>query len=148
MGKPITREYTLALEQLYQLALDAATSARYLIKERNDENFSFVVETGINWRSISGTVASVSIRALSGNKSEITFGGGQARSSAGNLLAGQIGVIGGAVPIAKKMLGEIDSKVKKGDIPKPQTKKCPFCAEIIKVEAKVCKHCGRELPTI
>ena len=45
MGKPITREYTLALEQLYQLALDAATSARYLIKERNDENFSFVVET-------------------------------------------------------------------------------------------------------
>ena len=24
-------------------------------------------------------------------------------------------------------------------------KKCPFCAELIKLEANVCKHCGREL---
>jgi hypothetical protein len=27
-----------------------------------------------------------------------------------------------------------------------QNRKCPFCAEFIKVEAMVCKHCGRELP--
>lgn len=24
-------------------------------------------------------------------------------------------------------------------------KKCPFCAETIKLEAKVCKHCGRDI---
>lgn len=24
-------------------------------------------------------------------------------------------------------------------------KKCPFCAELVKNEAKVCKHCGRDL---
>ena len=26
------------------------------------------------------------------------------------------------------------------------TKKCPYCAEIIKEDAMFCKHCGREQP--
>ncbi|MEK6581741.1 MAG: zinc ribbon domain-containing protein [Nitrospirota bacterium] len=29
---------------------------------------------------------------------------------------------------------------------KGYTKRCPYCAEIIKEGAIVCKHCGRELP--
>lgn len=30
--------------------------------------------------------------------------------------------------------------------PTGSIKKCPFCAENIKAEAVVCKHCGRDLP--
>ena len=25
-------------------------------------------------------------------------------------------------------------------------RECPFCAELILIKAKVCKHCGREVP--
>jgi hypothetical protein len=27
-----------------------------------------------------------------------------------------------------------------------ENRKCPHCAEIIKSEARVCKHCGRDVP--
>lgn len=27
-------------------------------------------------------------------------------------------------------------------------RKCPFCAEFIKQDAKACKHCGRDVPKI
>lgn len=30
----------------------------------------------------------------------------------------------------------------------PSNRKCPFCAEEVKTEAKVCKHCGRELAAV
>jgi hypothetical protein len=33
------------------------------------------------------------------------------------------------------------------EVVRVDTRKCPFCAEFIKPEAKVCKHCGRDLPT-
>ena len=29
---------------------------------------------------------------------------------------------------------------------KSPSRKCPYCAEVVKIEATVCKHCGRDLP--
>jgi hypothetical protein len=54
-----------------------------------------------------------------------------------NLLLGWT-LLGWVVALVWAMTGEAGSAV-------PPTK-CPHCAELIKAEAKVCKHCGRDLP--
>lgn len=35
---------------------------------------------------------------------------------------------------------ELEKNFRKGN-----TKKCPYCAEFVKEEARICKHCGRRL---
>ena len=55
------------------------------------------------------------------------------------VLSPLIGII--AALIAKPN----EEKVEKSKIAEGNSKKCPFCAEIIKAEAKVCRYCGREL---
>ena len=56
---------------------------------------------------------------------------------------GLVGFLGGAllgVFLVWLFLLQKDSKKGLG------LKKCPFCAEYVKREATVCKHCGKDLP--
>lgn len=52
------------------------------------------------------------------------------------------GLLGGALlgPLAILMFAV--SGVSSGD----KQRKCPSCAEWVKAEAKVCKHCGKDIP--
>lgn len=38
-------------------------------------------------------------------------------------------------------------QIEREQIQSGKSQKCPFCAEIIKAEAKVCRFCSRDLPT-
>jgi hypothetical protein len=44
--------------------------------------------------------------------------------------------------------GENRPKAEERQINSGDFRKCPFCAELIKPEALVCKHCGRDLPGV
>lgn len=50
-----------------------------------------------------------------------------------------------ALPHALVMKRDIEA-IEQSEIQSGEMRKCPFCAELVRAEAKVCKHCHKDLP--
>jgi hypothetical protein len=64
----------------------------------------------------------------------------------GGFLLGPIGIILALISSAdREKLAEREKEMEEDKITSGELKKCPYCAELIKSQALVCKHCSRDL---
>jgi hypothetical protein len=62
------------------------------------------------------------------------------------IVAFIVGVLMGPIAVLLALASSIDKSGLERQKLADGMQKCPFCAEFIKVEAVVCRYCGRDLP--
>ena len=74
---------------------------------------------------------------------DMTVGGGRVNNlgligdrQSGIIVSAAAAVLGGILIVIGNMISPVA---------KPNTKKCPYCAESIQQEAKVCRYCNRDV---
>jgi hypothetical protein len=121
-----------------QIIDDQALAEQEAIKEAIKNGFSMLAECYV--RKDDPTVLTILLDSSHPNR---------VRQKAAEMM-GDIGEVGAIEPLrnakfgnelVQKKVDEAISKIHQRNF----TRECPFCAEIIKKRADICKHCGKEV---
>lgn len=121
-----------------QIIDDEALAEQERIRERTEEGFRILAECRISGDPVATTQILI-------DSSEVA----RVRVHAAELLA-QIGTVETVEPLRSHKFGNEVLRRKVEDAiheihARNFTKECPFCAEIVKERAKICKHCGQDI---